>query len=477
MSFRTEDYVEGDTITAIATPIGSSGIGIIRISGGRSVTIAKSLFRKEKDRSRTLESTFLDRLPSHYLTHGYIYDPSNQGVIDEVLLVIMRAPHSYTREDVVEIQSHCGPVILNKILKLVLTGGARMALPGEFTRRAFLNGRIDLIQAEAIEEMISAKSENALKLAISHLTGRMKEVVSGVEQTVEELQVELEAGLEFGDELSNPEVDFEGLNILVQERLIRPIEKLLTQYSEGYLIRDGIRMGIVGRPNVGKSSLLNYLIRKEKAIVTPLPGTTRDLIEEYINIGGLSFIITDTAGLHATQDPVETIGIQKTRENIDQADLVLFIIDGNQPFIGEDDIAFEKIGGKKIVVVINKVDLVADPAVIHIPDNYTSHPLVFVSAKYGHGIEQLKEKITEEALGRVTIDPGRNLVPNLRQKLGLESALDAIRRAQDAIQMRAGEEVVLIELGLAKDALNAIIGTQFSSDLLDQIFSRFCIGK
>jgi tRNA modification GTPase len=477
MSSRTVDYVDGDTITAIATPIGSSGIGIIRISGDRSVGIAKKLFRKEKNQHQTPDPTFLDRLPSHYLTHGYIYDPSNQGIIDEVLLVIMRTPHSYTREDVVEIQSHCGPVILNKILKLVMARGARMALPGEFTRRAFLNGRIDLIQAEAVGEMISAKSENALKLAISHLTGQMKEAVFGVVQKIAGLQVELEAGLEFGDELSNPEIDYEGLNVLVQEGLIRPIERLLTHYNDGYLIRDGIRLGIVGRPNVGKSSLLNYLIRKDKAIVTPMPGTTRDLIEEHINIGGVSFIITDTAGLHATQDPVETIGIQKTRENIDQADLVLFMIDGNQPFIGADDIAFEQIGAKKIVVVINKVDLVVDPAVIPIPGKYASHSVVFVSAKYGQGIEMLKEKIKEQTLGAIAIEPGRTLVPNLRQKLCLESALDAILRVQEAIKMHTGEEFVLMDLGLAKDALNEIIGTQFNNNLLDEIFSRFCIGK
>jgi tRNA modification GTPase len=264
---------------------------------------------------------------------------------------------------------------------------------------------------------------------------------------------------------------------LVQEGLIRPIERLLTHYNDGYLIRDGIRLCIVGRPNVGKSSLMNHLIRKDKAIVTPIPGTTRDLIEENFNIGGLSFIITDTAGLHATQDPVETIGIQKTRENIDQADLVLFMIDGKQPFIGADDIAFEQLGAKKIVVVINKVDLVCDPAVMSIPDKYTSHSVVFISAKYGQGIELLKEKIKEETLGKIAIEPGRALVPNLRQKLGLESALDAILRVQEAIKMHAGEEFVLMDLGLAKDALNEIIGTQFNNDLLDEIFSRFCIGK
>ncbi len=477
MSCSSVNYIEEDTIAAIATPIGSGGIGIIRISGNRSVAIADSLFRKERNQPQPSGSNNLDRWPSHFLTHGYIFDPFNQSIIDEVLIVIMRAPHSYTREDVVEIQSHCGPVILGKILKIVMASGARLALPGEFTRRAFLNGRIDLIQAEAVGEMISAKSEFALKLAVSHLTGQMKDAVSAVVKKIADLQVELEAGLEFGDELLNSDIDYAGINTLVQEDLIASIEQLLGNYSEGRLLRDGLRLGIVGRPNVGKSSLLNYIIQKDRAIVTAMPGTTRDLIEEHINIGGLPFIITDTAGLHTSQDPVETIGMQKTRENIDQADLVLFMIDGDEPFIGADDIAFDQIGAKRIIVVINKVDLVADPKFIRIPEKYASHPVVFVSAKYGQGVDLLTEQIKEEALDGVVIEPGRSLVPNLRQKLGLEMALKAIRSAHDAINMRAGEEFILMDLGLAKDALNEIIGTQFNNDLLDEIFSRFCIGK
>ncbi len=477
MVSMTAEYIDGDTITAIATPIGSGGIGIIRISGDKAVTIASSLFRKEKIYSPAQPRTPLDCLPSHLLNHGYIYDPCSQGIIDEVLLVVMRAPNSYTREDVVEVQSHSGPVVLNKILKLVISGGARMAMPGEFTRRAFINGRIDLSQAEAVGEMISARSDGALKLAVTQLTGHLKNAVSDMVRRITDLMVELEAGLEFEDEISNPEPDYPAIHALIRDDLIIPIERLLAHYSEGYLLRDGVRLGIAGRPNVGKSSLLNYLVRKDKAIVTPWPGTTRDLIEEQICIEGLPLIVTDTAGLHSAQDPVEIIGIEKTRENINQSDLILFVIDGYQPFLEADDDAFQQVGEKKIIVVVNKLDLLSDPMSIRIPGNYGSHPVVFVSAKFGQGMDLLQEKIKEAVLGSITIEPGRSIVPTLRQKRGLEFALDALHRVQESISLRAGEELMLIDLGLAKEALDEIIGRKFSPDLLDEIFSRFCIGK
>lgn len=477
MSARTVDYIDGDTITAIATPIGSGGIGIIRISGDRSIDIAKSLFTKGKIPHPESDRRFLDQLPSHRLSHGYIYDMQNQELVDEVLLVIMRAPHSYTCEDVVEIQSHCGPVILDKILRLILAGDARMAMPGEFTRRAFLNGRIDLIQAEAVGEMISAKSESALKMAITHLTGRLQEAVSAAIQSITDLQVELEADLEFGEEIPDSGIDHEGIKVFLENRICKPIRSLLDHYDEGCLLRDGLRLGIAGRPNVGKSSLLNCLLRRDRAIVTPLPGTTRDLIEESINISGLPLIITDTAGLHNTRDPVETIGIQKTRENINQSDLVLFIVDGQDPFNEADELAYDQVGAKRIIVVINKIDLISDPQSVPIPSRYAHHEVVWISAKFAQGLDQLMERIQKSALGDITIEPGRCLVPNLRQKVCLESALNALLRAKEAVEMRVGEELIVIDLENAKDALNEVIGQQFNNDILDQLFNTFCIGK
>jgi tRNA modification GTPase len=478
MNAMTVDHTDGDTIVAIATPIGSSGIGIVRISGDNAIALARLLFRKSRRPQALADSSDLDLLASHQLIHGYICDPnSREDIIDEVLMVIMRTPHSYTRQDVVEIQSHSGAVIMGRIMKLAMANGARLAMPGEFTRRAFLNGRIDLTQAEAVGDMIAAKSEDALKLAVTHLTGQMKESIDRIVEKLTELQAELEAGLEFGDEIESPGIDRKQLAAAIQEQIIVPIETLITHYHEGYLIRDGVRLGIAGRPNVGKSSLLNYLIRKDRAIVTPLPGTTRDLIEEHLSIGGLPIIITDTAGLHDSKDPVEMIGIQKTRESIEQADLVLFMIDGAQPFIDADDTAFGDVGGKRTILVINKTDLITNKQRIPIPEKYSGYPVFFISAKFGQGVELLKGAIKDAVLGDATIEPQRSLVPNLRQKLGLESALEALKRVRAGIDSGAGEELLLIDLASAEKSLNEIIGNIRDTDILDDIFSRFCIGK
>ena len=471
------DYIEGDTIAAIATPIGSSGIGIIRISGERAADIAGSLFTPIADSDCVSDSMALEKIASHKLKHGYIRDPSNGSIIDEILLVIMRAPHSYTREDVVEIQSHCGPVILSKILKLVIAYGARMAMPGEFTRRAFLNGRIDLSQAEAVGEMISARSEAALNIAVTHLTGHMRDEIYKITQKITELQIALEAEVEFGDELSNSVSQENAAGSKIQNEMIDPVKRLIDQYKEGYMLRDGIRLGIAGRPNVGKSSLLNILMRKDRAIVTPFPGTTRDLIEEAVNIDGVHFLVSDTAGLHTAIDPVEKIGIQKTKEHIRQTDLILFMVDASEPFISGDDNAFEQIDTENAVVLINKIDLVNEKSKIQVPSKYRHYPVVHISAKYGQGIENLKTKIKEAVFNGITIETGRHIVPTLRQKHGLESALNDLKRAKQCVESSLGDELVLMDLASAKEALNEIVGNNVSQDLLDDIFSKFCIGK
>lgn len=470
-------HTEGDTIAAIATPIGSSGIGIVRISGKEAIAIAQLLFRKQKHLQVPANGDEVMRIASHHLQHGYICDPDRQEIVDEVLLAIMRAPHSYTREDVVEIQSHSGPVIMSRILKLVLANGARLATAGEFTRRAFLNGRIDLTQAEAVADMIAAKSEDALKLAVTHLTGQMKGALQGILEKLTELRAELEAGLEFGDELESNDIQRDLIAAKMREQLMMPIEALIDQYHEGYRIRDGVRLGITGRPNVGKSSLLNYLIRKDRAIVTALPGTTRDLIEEHLSIEGLPIIITDTAGLHDTQDPVEKIGIQKTHESIDQSDLVIFMIDGVQPFSEADYRAFADIVKRNVILVINKVDLIDDPDQIPIPERFSAYPVYYISAKFGHGIDAMKSGIKDKVLEGVNIDPQRSLVPNLRQALALESARDALKAVEAGLENGLGEELLLIDLATARQSLDQIIGNAHDDDILDEIFGRFCIGK
>lgn len=477
MSSMTVEHMDGDTIVAIATPIGSSGIGIVRISGEKAICIAQLLFRKSTSRQAASDTHDLNDMPSHHLQHGYICDPDNADILDEVLLTIMRAPHSYTRQDVVEIQSHSGAVILGRILKLVIAHGARLATAGEFTRRAFLSGRIDLTQAEAVGDMIAAKSEDALQLAVTHLTGHMKEAVDGILKKLTGLEVEMEAVLEFGDELESAEIQRKQLCDEIQEQILNPIEALIAHYHEGYHFRDGIRLGIAGRPNVGKSSLLNYLIKRDRAIVTELPGTTRDLIEEHFNIDGLPVIITDTAGLHDTQDPVEVIGIQKTRETIDQADLILFMVDGDQPFVDADDRAICDIRNKRIILVVNKIDLIKDSKNIQIPERFSAFPVYFISAKFGQGVEDLKNAIKEAVLGGVSINPQRTLVPNFRQAMGLETARDAIERVREGLESGTGEELLLIDMDAARRSLSDIIGRTHDADLLDEIFGKFCVGK
>jgi len=468
--------MKNDSIAAIATPIGCSGIGIVRISGPDAFDISRQLFRPWRSSLAKGKTIALDHIKSHYLYYGHVYDPENKGLVDEVMMVGMRAPRSYTREDVVEIQSHSGAVILSKILKLVLNAGARMAEPGEFTKRAFLNGRIDLSQAEAIAEMIGAKTEAALRLAASHLTGNLKDTVVEFIDTITQAQVALEAGLEFGDE-DEVTTDIIALSHEIRLRLINPIKLLVRNYDDGHVLRDGIRLDIVGRPNVGKSSLMNCLIQQDKAIVTHLPGTTRDLVEAYLNIEGIPIMLTDTAGLHRSEDPIEIIGIQKTRENIERSDLVLLVIDAAHGFTPDDEMVFEHVARKKALLVVNKIDLATTGWDIFVPPKYMEFKKVEVSAKYGQGMEDLKNAIKTHCLSGVDIEPGRSLVPTYRQNKSLKTAMEALERAAFGLENGQSEELVVEDLVCGKNALGLIIGQSISGDVLDEIFGQFCIGK
>lgn len=469
--------MEQDTIAAIATPFGSSGIGIIRISGAQSLPIALQFFRVPRhDSSIKDAATVISELPAHYLKYGHIYDPSTGQIIDEVLIAFMKAPKSYTREDVVEIQSHGGPIVLRKILEAVLLCGARLAEPGEFTKRAFLNGRIDLSQAEAVAEVISAKSDAALQLAASQLAGSMKAAISSLVEKIVKIQAEIEARIDFIEDLDG-EADANSLLLTFKEDIITPIKKLIEDYRKGHILRDGLRMDIVGRPNVGKSSLLNQLIRKDKAIVTPVPGTTRDLVEDFFCIGGIPILITDTAGLHATDDPVEIIGMQKTRDNILRSDLVLFVIDGSAPTEKGDHAVFEQINARKVILVINKGDLLPPGEVPEIPQPYRHLPTVIISALKGNGIGALEKSIQEVCLSGVSINPGRGLVPTLRQRIALEKAMEPLSRAYQAIDDSVLDELVAEDIETAKRTLNRIMGEDVAHDVLDEIFKNFCIGK
>jgi tRNA modification GTPase len=469
--------MEQETIAAIATPFGSSGIGIIRISGAQSLPIAMELFRAPNSHSTSKnEAASISALPAHQLKYGHIYDPVTGQIVDEVLIVFMKAPKSYTREDVVEIQSHGGPVVQRKILEAVLHCGARLADPGEFTKRAFLNGRIDLSQAEAVAEVITAKSEAALQLASNQLAGNMKAAISSLVEEIIKVQADIEARIDFIEDLDD-EADTNGLRLTVKQDIIAPIRKLIEDHGKGNILRDGLRMDIVGRPNVGKSSLLNQLIRKDKAIVTPVPGTTRDLVEDYFCIGGIPILITDTAGLHATDDPVEIIGMQKTRDNISRSDLVLFVIDGSAPKEKGDLAVFEQINARNVILVINKGDLLNPGVVPEIPLAYRVLPAVIISALKGNGIDELEKSIQEVCLRGVSINPGRDLVPTLRQRIALGQALEPLLRAYRALDGSVSHELAAEDLETAKRTLNRILGEGVEFDVLDEIFRNFCIGK
>lgn len=468
--------MENDTIAAIATPVGSSGIGIVRISGPNAIDISKRIFLPHQHVSSTELALFFKEIQSRHLYYGYVHDPGNGGVVDEVLMVLMKAPKSYTREDVIEIQSHSGSVILSKILQLTLESGARLAEPGEFTKRAFLNGRIDLSQAEAIADMISAKTEAGLKLAATHLTGTLRHRVSELINLLTGVQVEIEAGIEFPDDI-NDDLDCAGMVDLLENQVLKPIEMLIQHYDDGHVLRDGIRLDIVGRPNVGKSSLLNAMIKRDKAIVTELPGTTRDLIEDHTSIDGLPVVLTDTAGLHHTDNPVEIIGIQKTKENIQKSDIVLWVVDGGCDMIEDDHLVYEQIININTLLVINKLDLIKKGDVLKIPDAYSHLEKVFVSAKYGDGLPDLKQSIMKKCLNEVDIEPGRSLVPNFRQKAAFENASGFLTEAIRGLRENITEELIVSDLAAAKRELEKIIGDHMNNDILDDIFGKFCIGK
>lgn len=468
--------MDKETIAAIATPPGKGGIGVVRLSGSDAISIGRRLFSSRKASRSSESNASIEGICSHHLRLGFICDANSGEVIDEVLMAVMPAPHSYTREDVVEIQSHAGYIVLSRILNSVLDAGARLAEPGEFTKRAFLNGRIDLSQAEAIAEMIAAKSEAGQQLAATHLTGGLKSAVNGFMDALTELQVELEAGIEFPEDVDST-YDKEHLLKIVKDYVIEPVEALLHQYEDGHVFRDGIRLDIVGRPNVGKSSLLNRLINKDKAIVTPLPGTTRDLVEDQVTISGIPVLITDTAGLHHTEDPIEVIGMKKTRENIERSDLVLWVVDGKKGVIDDDLKIYDHVLGRNLVLVVNKCDLLSQDSDFRAPHELDDIKRVFVSAKFGEGIDKLKDAIRSKCLTEVEIEPGRSLVPNLRQKSALESAMVSLKRVVEGITAQQPEELVVSDLTAAKNALGVITGDRFDDDILDDIFGKFCIGK
>ncbi len=463
--------MEPATIAAIATPPGSGGIGIIRISGAESRNILSTIFRCSKEQTSQNKSRCSKAMQSHRLYLGHIIDPRSNTQVDEVLAVAMRAPRSYTTENVVEIHSHSGYIVLNKILKLVLEHGARLAGPGEFTRRAFMNGRIDLTQAEAVIDIINARTGRSLDIAAEQLEGRIGRRVNRIREGLLSILAEIEADIDFSADMDRSSMDTQWVEKL-KTGVVDPLSQLIDVYEHNHYFRDGIRMAIVGRPNVGKSSLLNQLTRKERAIVTEIPGTTRDTIEEMVNINGLPVIVVDTAGLHDTSQQIELMGIERTYATIRSADVVLLIVDLSQGVKYEDLDIFRQLGEIKHIVVMNKVDLNQD---MILPPEWENSTFVKVSALEGTHIDELKDAIFAMGVGRQASFGESSLVPNLRQAEGLKKAQRFLQNvlADDRREL----ELTALDLKEAAGELDSILGLSFNEDVLDRIFSRFCVGK
>lgn len=442
-----------DTIAAISTPLGEGGIGIVRLSGEEACSIAGVIYR--------------GKLARRHLSHGYVIDPERGEVVDEVLVSFMAAPNTYTGEDVVEINCHGGPVPLQYILQLALRYGARLANPGEFTLRAFLNGRIDLAQAESVAGIIQAKTRAGLRLALQGLEGRLSEEIKSLRSQLMPVLAYLTARIDFPEDEIELQDIFQPLNGALQD-----LTRLLDTADCGIIYRYGLRTAIVGRPNVGKSSLLNRLLRQERSIVTPIPGTTRDTIEEVVNLKGVPFILVDTAGIVHSRDQVEAIGVERSRRAIEQADLVLLVIDISEPVRESDREIIESIGDRVVLVVANKCDLIKEAK----PEEL-GWDTVYTSALSGEGLDRLEEKMVDLALGGRIFPSDALMVDNPRHKDALDRAARDLSRALSSAQRGMPDDFISIDLTAALNDLGEITGETVQEELLETIFSNFCIGK
>ncbi len=460
--------VDADTIAAIGTSVGQAGIGIVRVSGPASMKIARAVFRN-------CQRKVFNELKPRQLIFGLIVDPLNEERIDEALCVYMPAPKSYTCEDVVELQTHGGAFVLRRVLSLVLQQGARLALPGEFTQRAFLNGRLDLVQAEAVMGIIEAKSAAALKNATQQLTGNLSKKIAEIRTALLDQLAEIEAGLDY------PEEDFE---IVGSERLFRlmtsvlsEIERLLASTQSGKILREGLRTVIIGRPNVGKSTLLNALLGEERALVTDLPGTTRDSIEEYINIRGIPLHIIDTAGLRDSADRIELMGMQRTRDFITTAGLILFLLDASEPIQAADAQILRNLPSTPVIIVVNKADLPQMADVAGWQELSQAYPVVSLSAKERTGLDDLEQMIEKLVFNETTHLSEELCLDNDRQIESLASARVHMVAAVEALQSCLPLDCVSIDLRGAIVALGKITGETVSDEVVREIFAKFCLGK
>lgn len=455
-----------DTIAAVATAYGEGGIGIIRISGENSLSILKEVFDPAADNKE---------IASRRMTYGKIIDKDADQIIDEVLAVYMKGPKTYTAEDVVEINCHGSMVSLRKTLALVLRKGARLAEPGEFTKRAFLNGRLDLSQAEAVIDVIKAKTDKSFDVALSQLEGTLSTKISEIRARLLDLLVDITVNIDYPDE------DIEYITYEKLEKNISSIgemiEKLLSTASTGRMIREGIRVAIVGKPNVGKSSLMNGLLKETRAIVTEVPGTTRDTIEEAISIRNIPVYLVDTAGIRQTDDMVEKIGIEKSKEAFNNSDFVIFILDGSVPLSQEDREIAEYLKTRKSLVLINKSDLTQAFTHDQVKEIIPDAKIIETSFIMGEGINEIEEFIEEMVYGGEIVQSESLMVNNVRHIELLNKGRDSLRDALNMAQMKEALDFIEIDVKNAYEFLGEIIGETVSDDIIDEVFARFCLGK
>lgn len=454
-----------DTIAAISTPAGEGGIGIIRVSGSKALSLTRNIFQPKSPQQN---------FETHKLYLGNIIDPSDDNIVDECLMTFMKSPHSFTREDVVELHCHGGTVVLQRTMELLMRGAIRQAEPGEFTKRAFLNGRIDLSQAEAVIDVIRAKTERGLRLAQVQLRGGLKEELALIRKRLIHTLALLEAYIDFPEEEIDPKA-LTGMDKDINSS-ISFIDKLLSTYEEGRVLREGIHVVIAGRPNVGKSSLLNALLKEKRAIVTSVPGTTRDTIEEVINLKGIPVNLIDTAGIRETEDIVEREGIKKTKDKLNEADLILYMMD--ERGLEKDELkVIESVSGRKSLFVINKIDVISDERAIEIKSSLPTGDALSISLKTNKGIEKLKDSIFNSVMRHKADSAPSIIISRKRHKVSLEFARASLERAINGIRTNLALELITIDIKEALKNIAEVAGETTPDDVLKKIFSDFCIGK
>ncbi|MBO0448720.1 tRNA uridine-5-carboxymethylaminomethyl(34) synthesis GTPase MnmE [Enterococcus sp. MJM12] len=459
---------EFDTIAAISTPPGEGAISIVRLSGDDAVKIADEVYRSG--------SKCLADVASHTIHYGHIFDPATAQMVDEVMVSVMRAPKTFTREDVIEINCHGGIVVVNQILQLLLRQGARLAEPGEFTKRAFLNGRVDLSQAEAVMDLIRAKTDKAMNLALNQLDGNLSSLIRSLRQEILETLAQVEVNIDY-PEYDDVEELTTRLLLEKANQVQGQIEQLLLTAQQGKILREGLSTAIIGRPNVGKSSLLNHLLAEEKAIVTDVAGTTRDVIEEYVNVRGVPLKLIDTAGIRDTEDIVEKIGVQRSRKALEEADLILLVLNQSEALTKADLELLELTQDTKRIILLNKTDLPAKLEQEKLQKLADDAPIFAVSVLQNEGLDQLEQAIAELFFAGQTGEKDASYISNTRHIALLEKANQALGDVVTGIEAGMPVDLVQIDMTRCWDFLGEIVGDSVQDELITQLFSQFCLGK